>query len=307
MRIRILGSAAGGGVPQWNCRCVNCEAVRAGSPDVLPRTQSSVAVSADGCAWLLLNASPDIRQQILAYPELAPPDAASRGTAVAGCVLTDAELDHTTGLLLMREGCTFGIASTPLVRRWLNRYLPIERLLGHFAERPWTELALDEQVELPLPDGRVSGLRIRAFELGPHVPKFVPENSALVTGSVVGLDIEDVNSGGKLVYAPGVESLDGPLASAARDADCVLMDGTFWDDEEPIRTDISDRTATQMGHVPVSGPDGSLRWLAELPVRHRTYLHINNTNPMLRQSGPEHSLVNKHGVRVGADGDVFEL
>src|SRR5581483_9221568 len=123
MRVRILGSAAGGGVPQWNCRCPNCAAARAGSPDVRPRTQSSVAVSADGRAWFLLNVSPDVRQQVLAYPELGPPDNAQRGTAIAGCVLTDAELDHVTGLLLLREGPPFNIACTALVRRRLNRFL----------------------------------------------------------------------------------------------------------------------------------------------------------------------------------------
>src|SRR5262245_3715674 len=122
MHVRILGSAAGGGVPQWNCRCPNCTAIRAGSADVRPRTQSSVAVSADGRAWFLLNVSPDIRQQVLAYPELGPPPDMQRGTAIAGCVLTDAELDHVTGLLLLREGPRFNIACTGTVRKWLNHY-----------------------------------------------------------------------------------------------------------------------------------------------------------------------------------------
>src|SRR6185369_26314 len=125
MHVRILGSAAGGGVPQWNCRCRNCAAVRAGSSDVRPRTQSSVAVSADGRAWFLLNISPDVRQQVIAFPDLGPREGEQRGSAIAGCVLTDAELDHVTGLLLLREGGTFGVYSTSMVRRWLNDYLPI--------------------------------------------------------------------------------------------------------------------------------------------------------------------------------------
>src|SRR5205807_9252839 len=126
MHVRILGSAAGGGVPQWNCRCPNCAAVRAGSPDVRPRTQSSLAISADGRAWFLLNVSPDVRQQVLAFPKLGPPVGELRGTAIAGCVLTDAELDHVTGLLLLREGPAFGIFSTRTVRAWLKECLPVE-------------------------------------------------------------------------------------------------------------------------------------------------------------------------------------
>src|SRR5438477_10184746 len=143
MQISILGSAAGGGVPQWNCRCPNCGAARAGSPDVLPRTQSSVAVSADGRAWFLLNVSPDVRQQVLAFPELGPPEGQQRGTAIAGCVLTDAELDHTAGLLFLREGMRFSIYCTTTVRRWLNRYLPVEPILGSFSNPHWCDLPLD--------------------------------------------------------------------------------------------------------------------------------------------------------------------
>src|SRR5215472_17543263 len=143
MQVRILGSAAGGGVPQWNCRCPNCAAARAGSPDVRPRTQSSVAVSADSREWLLLNVSPDVRQQILAFPNLGPPEGQQRGTAIAGCVLTDAELDHTAGLLLLREGTPFRIYSTITVRRWLNDYLPLEKILFFFSRPNWRHLRLE--------------------------------------------------------------------------------------------------------------------------------------------------------------------
>src|SRR5262245_50683757 len=144
MQIRILGSAAGGGVPQWNCRCSNCEAARSpGASDVRPRTQSSVAVSADGCRWWLLNVSPDVRQQILAFPSLGPREDERRGQSIAGCVLTDAELDHTAGLLFLREGSTFSVLATPLVRCWLNQYFPVEPLLARFVRPSWTDLDLD--------------------------------------------------------------------------------------------------------------------------------------------------------------------
>ncbi len=307
MRIRILGSAAGGGLPQWNCRCVICEAVRAGSADVQPRTQSSVAVSADGDMWFLLNVSADVRQQLLAFPDLWPPDGSRRGTSIAGCLLTDAEIDHASGLLQLREGCTFGIFSTPIIRRWLTDYLPIGTILADFADRPWTELSFDDELELPLPNGDSSGLRVRAFEAGREVPRFVSENANEAVGSVIGLQIEHVQSGGTLVYIPGVSAISESVERAVAEADCLLIDGTFWRDDEPIQNGISDNTARQMGHIPVDGPDGSLQWLAKLPVQHRVYIHINNTNPMLIDRGRECRQVNASGVRVGADGDEFEV
>jgi len=307
MLIRILGSAAGGGVPQWNCRCANCVAARSGSGDATPRTQSCVAVSADGQAWFLLNVSPDIRQQLQVNRHLWPPPNRNRGTAIAGCVLTDAEIDHTLGLLQLREGGMARVYCTALVRRWLGRYLDIESVLRHFGSDPWTELSLDASFELPLPDGAPSGLLVRAFALDGHVPRFVDEAVANPRGSVIGLALDDRRTGGRLVYAPCVGSLSENLRRAVRDADCILLDGTFWSDDEPIRNGIGERTAVQMGHWPVSAPDGSLGWLALLPARNRAYVHINNTNPMLRRNGPEHREVMDAGVMVGADGESFEV
>jgi pyrroloquinoline quinone biosynthesis protein B len=307
MRVRILGAAAGGGVPQWNCRCPNCAAARAGSPDVRPRTQSSAAVSTDGRAWFLLNVSPDVRQQLLAFAELGPPEGRQRGTAVAGCVLTDAELDHVTGLLLLREGPAFGVYCTALVRSWLNRYLPVEPVLARFAGPTWAELPLEAPRDLALPDGTPSGLRVRAFEVDRHVPRFVREDGGETAGSVVGLVVEDTRTGKKLVYAPCVASLGAPLVEAAGAADCLLIDGTFWSEDEPVQFGIGSRTAREMGHLPVRGLPGSLEWLAGLPARDRVYIHVNNTNPMLNERGPEYRLVREHGVRMGADGDVFDL
>ncbi len=307
MRVRILGSAAGGGLPQWNCRCANCVAVRAGAEGIEPRTQSSVAVSAEDRTWFLLNVSADVRQQMLGFSSLWPPQGSTRGTTIGGCLLTDAEIDHTSGLLQLREGCRFGIFSTSLVHRWLREYLPFETILAGFARRPWTHLPLNDSLQLPLPDGSPSGLVVEAFETGRDVPRYVPESAATAVGSIIGLTVHDTRTGGKLVYAPGVAAIGGSLKVAAQDADCILMDGTFWTDDEPRRMDITDRSARQMGHVPVSGDDGSLNWLAGIPTRHRVYIHINNTNPMLNHGSPEFRQVQDRGVRVGADGDDFEL
>src|SRR5262245_29008891 len=307
MRIRILGSAAGGGVPQWNCRCANCEVSRQGSAVVRPRTQSSVAVTADGRSWFLLNVSADVRAQLAACSELCPPADGLRRTPIAGCILTDAEIDHASGLLQLREGCTFGIYSTPTVRRWLSEHLPIRSVLSSFADRPWIDLPLDEPIEPKLPDGAPSGLRLRAFELSGEAPRFVPKAAAGGTGAVIGLAIEEPARGGKLVYAPGVTSISVRLRNAAADADCLLIDGTFWSDDELPSMGIGNLTAREMGHVPVSGVDGSLNWHSGLPVRHKVYVHINNTNPMLNEAGPEFREVIRCGVRVGQDGDDFEI
>jgi pyrroloquinoline quinone biosynthesis protein B len=256
----------------------------------------------------LLNVSADVRAQLAAASELWPPSGTRRGTPIAGCILTDAEIDHTSGLLQLREGCTFGIFSTPVVRYWLHRYLPIGPILAPFADRTWTDLPPDSAFDLPRTDGTSSGLRIQAFELGRDVPRFVPEDAAAdTTGAIIGLAIEDTASGGKLVYAPGVPAIGLSLRAAAESADCLLIDGTFWSDDEPARMGITNSTARDMGHVPVAGANGTLVWLSSLPARHRIYVHINNTNPMLDDAGPECREVNGCGVRVGADGDEFEV
>jgi pyrroloquinoline quinone biosynthesis protein B len=265
-----------------------------------------VAVSADGVAWFLLNVAPDVRQQILAFAELGPPEGRQRGTGIAGCVLTDAELDHVTGLLLLREGPPVRIVCTSTVRHWLGRSFPIEPMLARFANPSWTELTPLACQDLCLPDGTPSGLDVCAFDVGRHVPRYVIEDPPGPAGLVVGLRIRDQKTGGSLLYAPCVEWLP-LLTDIAEEADGVLLDGTFWTDDEPVRFGIGSRTARDMGHVPVSGLAGSLGWLAALPARERVYIHVNNTNPMLNEAGPEHRAVIEAGVRVARDGDSFDL
>jgi len=253
-----------------------------------------------------------------------------RGTGIAGCVVSDAELDHTAALLFLREGGARCIYCISRVRRWLNRWFPVEPILpscshppasfpntqASFPSTTWRDLPLDAACELCLPDGSPSGLRVHAFEVARHVPRFVndcqgsderPDDEDSAAGSVVGLRINDIKTGGRLVYAPCVGSFDESLKHSAQEADCLLVDGTFWDDDEPIRNGIGSRTARAMGHLPVSGPEGSLSWLSGLSVRHRVFVHINNTNPMLDERGHEHGQVTERGIRVGADGDSFEL
>lgn len=310
MKVRILGSAAGGGVPQWNCLCPNCAAARAGTGEVQPRTQSSVAVSADGVSWFLLNVSPDIRQQIMAFPALAPQGAAPRATPISGCILTDAEIDHASGLLFLRESCPVSIPihSTALVRRWLSEEFPLLPVVSSFSNRPWIEIRLDEARSLALPTGEPSGLRLRAFCVEPHVPKFV-KNAAgpsATIGATIGLEIIDERAGGKLLYAPCAAGPSPELDRASQGAHAVLLDGTFWSDDEPRRMGFSERSARQMGHWPVSGDGGSLQWFAAIRAERRIYVHINNTNPMLGERSPERAEIARAGARVGRDGDEFE-
>ena len=307
MFVLILGAAAGGGLPQWNCRCPNCLAARSGSPDVRPLTQSSLAVSSDGASWFLLNVSPDVRQQIQASPQLAPPETSERGTAIAGCVLTDAELDHSTGLLLLRERSSFSIYSTSLVRGWLNDKFPVEPVLSDFGEHPWHEIEMGKGVDLSSASGETSGLRISAFELDAHPPLFVGEVSGDVSGSVIGMTIEDDDTGGKLVFAPGVESINEGLKKAVEGADLLFFDGTFWSEDEMVVHGFSERSAKDMGHMPISGSDGSLDWLKSLDVAQKVFFHINNTNPILNRCSPEYRMVEEAGIRVGMDGDQFNL
>lgn len=307
MIVQILGSGAGGGVPQWNCHCVNCAAARQTDGRVIPRTQSSAAISADGDHWFLLNVSADVRAQINASENLWPPNDQPRGTAIAGCLLTDAEIDHTSGLLQLREGCRFPIYSTALVRQWLAEDLPLARILQHFAPRDWTIMDPQAPTELSLPNGQPSGLEVVLLDVGEDVPRYVQNHTATQQGSIVALVIRDQATGQTVVYAPGVASLTSALVKAAAAADMILIDGTFWTDDEPQRTGIRATTARQMGHVPVSGPAGTLDWLARQPALHRVYVHINNTNPMLIEGGPERQQVNACGIRVAQDGDQFSL
>ena len=307
MKIRVLGAAAGGGSPQWNCRCPNCVSLRNGAPGIEPRTQSSVAISSDGEDWFLLNVSPDIRQQVQDFPKLTPPGHEPRGTGIAGCVLTDAEIDHTTGLLLLRENANFRIYSTPLVRRWLNDYFPIEPIVSAFIPRKWDELILGEPTVLVSGKGKHSTLRVEAFDLDSHPPLFAKAHQGNAEGSVVGLIVEDTATGGKMVYAPGVETITPALRKMVKGAHIFFMDGTLWSNDEMITLGLSQRTGLDMGHIAVSGEQGSLQWLAGLDIPERIYLHINNTNPMLNTGSDEYRAVRETGVKIASDGDEFEI
>ena len=296
MRVRVLGSAAGGGFPQWNCHCGSCEAARAGTARA--RTQSSIAVRGDGGPWFLANASPDLRQQI---ESLANATANGiRAAPIAGVLLTDAEIDHTAGLLLLRE------SSTPIrvfggdgVRRALASDYPVLPILGRYCSVDWRSLEPGRTLAL---EG--SSLEVEAFSVGGDAPRYMGA-SAQVEAS--GLVFRDRASGGVLAYVPGLARLDDEIRERLGSSDAVLVDGTFWRDDELIDLGISPRTARDMGHVPLSGAGGTLEALASLTRPRKILVHVNNTNPILIEDSLERAAVHGAGIEVAYDGLEVEL
>lgn len=302
MEVILLGTAAGGGFPQWNCWCPSCRVARADPRRAVPRSQSSAAVSADGRRWFLLNASPDVREQLTRLPTRVPEG--SRHVPVEGIVVTDAELDHTVGIVLLREARHLQLCATTAVLRVLeedSRILPVTRA---FAEVRITTMVPGSALSLCYHDGGNSGLVVESFPVPAGPPRFARED---LPGHTVGLIVCDQASGGTCAFVPGCGDLDPSLLARLATADLLLFDGTFWTDDELIGLGIGDRTARQMDHLPISGPGGSLERLAALPCRHKVYSHINNTNPMLVENSAERALVERRGLRVGADGMRFTL
>jgi pyrroloquinoline quinone biosynthesis protein B len=264
--------------------------------------QSSAAISADGERWFLLNASPDVHRQVSRLS--ARPPEGIRHVPVEGVVVTDAELDHTLGLVLLREGGHLQLCATHAVRQALeqdSRILPVTQA---FAEVKVTELPLSGSLTLCYRDGGDSGLELSAFSVPAGPPRFVTQE---LPGHTVGLSIRDRSSGGVCTFVPGCGGLEGEVMSRLEQADLVLFDGTFWSDDELIALGIGERTALQMDHLPISGPDGSLEHLTGLPAADRVYTHINNTNPILIEDSPQRAAVEGRGVKVGADGMRFTL
>jgi pyrroloquinoline quinone biosynthesis protein B len=284
VRVRILGSAAGGGFPQWNCRCAGCEAARAGVR-ARPRTQSSLAIRGGEGPWFLVNASPDARQQL---ETLTPPQLDGvRAAPIAGVLLTDAEVDHTAGLLLLRESATLlHVFGDERVERALRPTLL--RMLERFCGADWQ--SLESGRARPLVG---SSLIVEPFAVG--------------AGQATGLAFRDRAGGGGVAYVPGLARLDDDILARFAASDLVLVDGTFWRDDELPRLGISTRRARDMGHVPLSGAGGTLAALARLKQPRKALVHINNTNPILLEDSPEREAVLRAGVEVAYDGLEIEL
>jgi pyrroloquinoline quinone biosynthesis protein B len=298
----MLGTAAGGGYPQWNCWCPTCRVARTEPHRGIARRQSSAALSADGKRWFLLNASPDVREQLACLPD--PDTDAVRHTPIEGVLTTDAELDHTLGITLLREARSLRLYLTPSVRSILERDSCILRVTRAFAEVTIQELALDTPTPLSYRDGQASSISVEPFVVTADPPRFASTNAV---GHTVGFLIVDQSTGGSCAFIPGCGALDQPLLRKLEGVDLVLFDGTFWSDNELIELGISERQARDMDHLPVSGPDGSLARLAQLSRPRKVYTHINNTNPMLLEDSEERALVDRAGLTVAADGMRFTL
>jgi pyrroloquinoline quinone biosynthesis protein B len=309
MRIEILGSAAGGGFPQWNCNCRNCELSRNGTFIGKSRTQTQVAVSDDDRAWFLLNASPDLRLQIEATPSLRP-QSGGRDSPIGGVLLTSGDIDQIAGLLSLRELQPFRVYCTPSIRRILQEHNSVFAMLNRVpAQVSWTEIAVNATFPLLTPDGNDSGISCTVFSLGSRYPAYVSRERAAslkTEEALLGL-IATSSSGKRFAYMPAVPAVDDSLLQRLEESDLLLFDGTFWSDDELIRVQGSGSTAGEMGHIPVSGAEGSLRKLAGLRRPRKVFVHTNNTNPMLDESGPEYREVREAGWEVAEDGWSFAL
>lgn len=297
MLLRCLGVAAGGGYPQWNCACGGCRRARE-----RPGTGSfhaGLAVSGTGQRWFLLNATPDVHHQIAATPELHPGPGV-RATPIAGVLLSDAEFDHTIGLLVLREGSPLHIYATTPVLDALDDDFPVRDLLADYTELRWHEIDAGDRIEL---DER---LRVTAFNTGSKPPRYVRHPKPFDNWEV-GFHLSDIVTGGTAVYAPTVPRWDADFAARVGSADCVLIDGTFFTDDEMRHTGAGTRRGSEMGHLPIDSANGSLRMLAELPAKRKVYTHVNNTNPILDPNSPEHERLTKLGVEVGRAGLEVEL
>ncbi|MEI3855710.1 MULTISPECIES: pyrroloquinoline quinone biosynthesis protein PqqB [Ensifer] len=297
LRIIVLGAAAGGGLPQWNCGCVNCTTARDPGSALGPQTQSSLAVSLDGEAWAVFNASPDIRQQIEGNRHLQP--RRLRHSPIKSVVLTNGDIDHLAGLLVLREKQAFTVFATKAVSKIIDENSIFGVLAPDVVSR--RSVAIEEAFS-PLP-----GLAARLVAVPGKVPLFFEdgEPDLNVEGEdTVGIELR---AGGKRVYyIPGCGMINAPLAARLLDADALFFDGTLFHDDEMIATGTGHKTGRRMGHMPIAGEGGSLDALGGLNIRKKIYVHINNTNPIWR-SGPERERVEGSGFEVGFDGMEVRL
>jgi pyrroloquinoline quinone biosynthesis protein B len=302
MRVQVLGSGAGGGLPQWNCGCENCTLVRAGDPRIAARTQDSIAIGSDGAGQLLVNASPDILRHIERFPRLWP--RGSRDTPIAAIALTNGDLDHVIGLLSLRESQPLRILATPRVRAGLVERNAVLRTLARTPDQvTWTSLEPGREVVLDDVGVGVTAVPVTG-KLPVHLVGVLdpsPEDN-------VALRVRDLASGRTVVIATAVGSLDGVDALVAG-ADAVLFDGTFWRDDELIALGLGRARAQDMAHVPVGGEGGSIARLAagKLGDARRVFTHINNTNPVLRADSPERAEVERAGWEIAFDGMEIAL
>ena len=307
MRVKILGSAAGGGFPQWNCACSNCKRIRDGTLHGSARTQVQVAVSSDNSNWYLLGASPDLPKQIEGFPKLHP-SSKSRETPIAALVLPGGDLDQVLGLILLRESQPLRAYATAAIRKIIMENNIIFAMVKR--QISWDDMFPGREFELVSVGGTNSGIRCLPFALTGNYPHYVNQQQAAslpADQAVLGLRLQHSSGVGTVVYMPGMPSIEQSWLEHLENCDLLLIDGTFWTDDELIRIQGSGRTARQMGHLPLSGPGGSLEHLSQLRRPRKIYIHVNNTNPILDEDSPEYQQVRQAGWEIAHDGAEFEL
>ena len=308
MIIKVLGSAAGGGFPQWNCNCRNCASARAGMPGFRARTQSSLAVSADGENWALLNASPDLRQQINDNQVLGAKNSGGlRHSPIKAVVLTNGDVDHIAGLINLREGQPFSIYGSSQVLATLAANSVFNVVAPGNAPR--IELPLDQSLALT---GANTDLRltVEAFAVPGKIALYLETEGANYgsrTGDTIGLRVSATKSGKEFFYIPGCAEIDAPLAARIKGAKLLFLDGTLFTDDEMVKQGLSTKTGQRMGHISMSGPQGSMAMVEPLGIARRIYVHINNSNPALEDGSVAFKEVTAAGWDIGYDGMEVQL
>lgn len=303
MYIYVLGSAAGGGFPQWNCNCPNCHGVRTGTIQAKARTQSSIAISENGTDWVLLNASPDIRQQLFEF-KAAQPARKLRDTGITNVILMDSQLDHTTGLLTLREGCPMNVWCTEMVHQDLTSGFPVFNMLKHWnGGLQYHEINPKQAFKI---DG-FENLEILPLIIKSAAPPYSPHRNDPHDGDNIALIIKDNKTQKQLFYAPGLGKIDDQIMQIMQSSDCVMIDGTLWTDDEMQQTGVGTKTGREMGHLYISGEGGSLSYLNQLSTPKKVLIHINNTNPILNENSSQFAELKANGVEVAYDGMQIEL
>ena len=305
MQILVLGSAAGGGVPQWNCNGAVSRAARAGLQSAPIRTQASIAISADGSNWVIVNASPDLRQQILANDRLWPAPGRLRESPIKAVVLTGGEIDNVAGLLSLRERQAFTLWATGRVLGNLDANPIFEGLDRAIVER--RPLPLDGRTAVTGPEGDL-GLTIEAFAVPGKVPLYMEKQEKSLTGppeETIGLAISDGRR--SFHFIPGCGAMNADILGRIEGSALLFFDGTLWRDDEMITAGLGSKTGQRMGHLSMSGPDGSMALLAATPLGRRIFIHINNSNMALLADSPERQALMSAGWEVAHDGMEIEL
>jgi pyrroloquinoline quinone biosynthesis protein B len=309
LRLIVVGSAAGGGFPQWNSNDSASQRARSGDPAAPARTQSSIAVTADDNRWVLFNASPDLRQQILATPSLHPRNG-KRDSPIAGVVLTNGDVDHVAGLLTLREGHRFAIHGTERVLAVLKANSIFNVLNAELVERRVLRLGVPQ--EIVAPDGQGTGIVVEPFAVPGKVALYLEDASAgadfgTQPGDTIGVKIAARDGSSHFFYVPGCARLEAELAARLKGAPLVLFDGTLWCDDEMLVAGVGTKTGRRMGHISISGSDGSMAAFEPLAVRRKVFVHMNNTNPVLLADSPERAAIAAAGWEAAHDGMEIRL